>query len=1587
MHDKESIIGLQVEALRQSLLDLTMRNKLINFKPSKRRTIRVVDEIPREIYDILVLQEKNMRFLDYKPEIADEVEENPFHEPFENYWMSHPPNAIEKKHVDNYLQTVLNKAELQKKLTFIYRQSKSIFEEQGYSVLFLAIGFLKWTESNSSQGFRYAPLILIPVELERPEVRSQYILKWTGEDIFTNISLQTKLVEQGVSIPNFEMTDDKMNLDKYFKKVSKSIANYKTWAVVDEIYLGFFSFTKFVMYKDLDPQSWGLKDFGASSLFGSLFSAAEKDVSDFDDGFSEKEVDTRLKVSDMHHVLDADPSQIAVIEDVKAGKNMVVQGPPGTGKSQTIVNIIGELMVSGKSILFVSEKMAALEVVKRRLDSVGLGSFCLELHSRKSKRKEVLKEIERTVNREPPSDISLDAQIERLEKLRDELNAYASILREPVGLSELSPHTLFSMREEVRSHFEFVKRKMLSFDIPKVEKLSPKKVTAAIRSLDDLSSILKPLIPIAKHPWNGVEIQTVLLPADLEKILKMIDDLEADIANLTDVMNEIEENWNIQKSRNLVEAQDLFELLPFLKAYPCSITTDVILNPSWNNLQSAKSLVSKINEYHRNLSALRFDHSLLDIFMNEKIAEFRTLSAKPLRFLSINYRRLKKELREHHPSLPEKDDEILNELDLLLRCQRLRKEIRENTALGKNLFGTAWEDEYSDPDVLNDIEIWTEQFHQKLKSGFISEITLRYLENNHTQRDVFEVFYKLEEAIDNVRSTRDRLSSTLKINYKQVFSKKEMNVPFDQWLSKLKFWRNNISRLGEWRDYYYHKTVCAETSALPFINLIEQDLVAPEDIVPCYRGNYADALLKFAFENHPELSNFNVKLHEKKVREFAEMDRKMIFWNRERLICDIYNSQPRLDSSASPNSSVGIILREINRKRRHMPIRKFISSTLDVLLKIKPCFMMSPLSVAQFLEPNTVKFDVVIFDEASQVKPEDALGAIARGSQLVVLGDTHQLPPTSFFDHIVDPDEEYTDELVSATSDVESILHLCRRRYPTKTLRWHYRSRHESLIEVSNQEFYDNSLLIYPSPDYETDEIGLKFVHLPNAIYDRGRSSINKVEAQAVAKYVVEHYRNNPEKSLGVGTFNIRQQHAILEEIDHLLMETPDIESNLYSNEAEPFFVKNLEIIQGDERDVILLSVAFGFDSTGKLSRNFGPLNQDGGERRLNVLITRAREKCIVFSNFKAKDLLIESNSPFGLRALKTFLQYAETRDLVQKCPTGGDADSPFEEAVYNYLRSEGFNIHKQVGTAKYRIDMAVIDPSNPGRYILGIECDGATYHSSEVARERDRLRQQVLENLGWKLYRIWSTDWYRNRKKAEENLLTAVRTAIETKDSVVTRKPEISETEEFITEPEHIENHTNKLTEKDIFGSYPEVIDYEKCTSLNISTWQKLHEISPYELSKAVTRIVDIEGPIHIDEIIRRIREHWGLKRSGNRIQDNINRAILIASQNKSVTKKGKFLYSYTNSIIQARRRNNDPAPKIELISDEEITEAIILVLRHQFSTPQNELAVPVSRLFGFKSTSSQTAEQIDRIIRKMLRMKSLTKNENGLITLQEKV
>ncbi|MBP2045396.1 DUF3320 domain-containing protein [Methanobacterium aggregans] len=1732
-------IEAQVGTLRKNLLDLSMKNQLLNFRPYTR-SIKVEDEIPTEVYSILVLNEKKMQFLpraekdetrdseaiDPKKEEngqisgnAPDFQDDPNnmdrnHEEKSILWkLPEPQLKVAEKHSDLLLQTNLTAEELQKRLFRIGQQSRSMLEEQGYNILYLAMGFLEWVESPDSESVRKAPLVLVPVELERKKVKGPFKLKWTGEEIITNISLQEKLTEQNIELPDFEMPAEKSDLYDYFKAVKKAIGVNKDWKLVYESYLGFFSFTKFVMYKDLDPESWSGEYLEGNPIINAIF---DPSGDTYDEGFLPEDVDKKLRYKDVYHIVDADSSQIAVIEDAKSGRNMVVEGPPGTGKSQTIVNLIAELISNGKTVLFVSEKMAALEVVKSRLDNIGLGEFCLELHSRKSKKKDVLNELERTLYKRVKPQVSLENEFQTIERLRSELNGYNEVLHEPFGEIGLSPFELFGMKEESLNYFREAGREMprVRFQSPEKCSLSQYNETAAtLKSIEELVKFLK---PISENPWKNC-MPSNLLPSDEDEVGSLLKRTELSLENLQSELEYLSQVTGLGKPQNTKKISEFISSAELLSNSK-KLSIDVLTNPEWDGgnglaLELIRNLET-FKEYREELSM--FQRDVLNMNLQPLLNEYRENSSKLLRSFRGGYKKAK----EHVSSLyigkvPEKDENVINDLESVVQCQTALRNLEDLEETGQKLFGNYWKGSDSDPESLKQLIKWIVPFRKMMATGKASIKTVELVSSGVDAEDTSTSIQRIHMYSVEMLKYIHELDSYLKIDFKSIFGKGLENTSFNEITAQIKGYIAGLSSLQKWSQFLEILRERPNTMVDPLIELVTHDEIETEDLIPCFRGNLADELLRSVFNTNPLLSGFISELHEGKIERFSDMDREIISLNRKRISSKLSMEKPSLNGAPSRNSELGILLSEFNRKRGHMPIRQLLSNTCGLVQKIKPCFMMSPLSVAQFLDPQNsknVRFDVVVFDEASQVKPEDALGAFLRGNQAVVMGDTRQLPPTSFFDTMADADD-IDDYELSSISDMESILHLCKRSFPTKMLHWHYRSRHESLIALSNQEFYNNELLIYPSPCHDTNNMGLKFQYLPETVYDRGRSSANRMEAKKVVEAAMEHYRKfGSSKSLGIGTFNIKQQQAIQEELELQLKMNSELEGFFTSSRDEAFFIKNLETIQGDERDVIFVSVGYGKDQNGRLNLNFGPLNRDGGERRLNVLITRARERCVVFSNFKARDIDITSNSAFGVRALKSFLEYAETGNLESVRAPGEDTESPFEDSVYRFLRENGYEIHKQVGCAGFRIDLAVVNPHSLGMYLLGIECDGASYHSSHVARDRDRLRQQILEGLGWNIYRIWSTDWYRNRADAQRRLLETVdeaskvasspknlqeeveaengrntseiiETRIENRTENRTETPleveretmkvevpynldtEISSSRDhpseraengnkdhlniddvtpssvnsssthdssidnssvnssinrypfkdsisFITvnEPDFNEHDVvNDFKMKKVDGSHigglddgsivnqsdlsesygtsesPEdsVVDYDVCSSLCIPVTGELHEKHPSELAKAVVQIVNLEGPVHFSEVVRRIRVAWGLKKAGKRIQDAVLSAVVYAKQNGEITSKGDFLFynGVTGGNVKVRRRCGDPPARIDLICDDEIAEAVRIVIIRQFATPKDEIVKQTSRILGFKATRGSTASRIGKVVNWLLETGELEILPNGMI------
>ena len=1337
-------IEKEFKNLRKELLDLTLRNPLLNFK-ARNRNLNIINQTPMNAYKILVLENKRMYFSPNKKE-TKRSRAHTFIDQTREFLSSE---------TDKTLKADLTPSELQKRLFYIDQQSKTMVQEQGYNILYIALGFIEWVDKKKPRQKNLAPLILIPVALERKKVGNSFSLSWTGEDIQNNISIQAKLREAGVELPKFEQTSYLEGVNQYLADVKKAIRPFSKWDVRDDVALGFFSFTKFVMYNDLNPESWSEDvDLTKNELIQSIFNPS-KNV--YEDTFEEEDVDEKLHYKTMYQVLDADSSQIAVIENVKAGHNLVVEGPPGTGKSQTIVNLIAELIAEGKTVLFVSEKMAALEVVKSRLDSVGLGKFVLELHSHKTRRKQLLKNLKKATNVRATRDLKLDQTLRKLENLRDQLDQYAEVIHHPIANVRLSPFELYGMKESSEDYFSKQSKMLPLVRFNNAEDLTMKELDDIIISLENLAELYSTISK--NNPWSYCNPKS-LLPADLREIELLIRDSLESLTDFRYEMNVINEVYGIKIPNTLKEYEDSITALNILNSESVNLVdSSILLSKYWfNNPEKSLELI-KLLQHYQHASGLfnKFSDYLLVADLDTIIYDLEKDSNKKFKLFGGNSH--KEELYKLYNGNVPSDREALNDLIKVRNHIKIRQSLKDNEALGRAYFGDLWS-EHANVNELKQVANWMNKFVYLLSNGTFSETTVKMLSNDlfHPSIDsgIEEYVEKGNRFYENLKKLESKLNPRSKI----IFKRETEDVPFDKWEIQLNKWKGQLSSLHLWSQYSNTKKACMNSPASLFIKTIEKRNIKKDDVKPLVLGNFADSLLNIVFNENDTLATFIGELHENRIAEFKDLDRKIINLNRKRIFNKLNSQIPKIYGAAN-DPEAKVLAGEFTRKSGHLPVRTLLEKAGGAIKKIKPVFMMSPLSIAQYLDPTNPKlqFDVVIFDEASQVKPEDALGAFMRGKTAVVMGDTQQLPPTSFFDQMTDSE---SGEEVATALDMESILHLCKLSFPVKMLKWHYRSRHESLINISNREFYDNELLVYPSPSHTDPELGLKFHYNPNTQYHRGEGSANPLEAKDVVKEIFKHFEKyGDRKSLGVGTFSVAQKNAILEELEIERKAHPEFEPLFSENKEERFFVKNLETIQGDERDVILISVGYGYDTEGKMSLNFGPLNQDGGERRLNVLVTRAREKCVVFTNFRAHDIHLTANPPFGVKSLQSFLEYAENLHYNQSVQDDDYDDAPFEDAIYNFISENGYEVDKKVGCAGFRVDLAIIDPDNPGKYILGIQCDGHNYASSKVARDRDRLREQVLNGLGWNIYHIWSTDWYRNRDLARAKLLENIESTI----------------------------------------------------------------------------------------------------------------------------------------------------------------------------------------------------------------------------------
>ncbi|MGW6057535.1 DUF3320 domain-containing protein [Streptomyces sp. NPDC055189] len=746
------------------------------------------------------------------------------------------------------------------------------------------------------------------------------------------------------------------------------------------------------------------------------------------------------------------------------------------------------------------------------------------------------------------------------------------------------------------------------------------------------------------------------------------------------------------------------------------------------------------------------------------------------------------------------------------------------------------------------------------------------------------------------------------------------------------------------------------------------------------------------------------------VERFRTADRDLVQAAHADVIAVCNSRRPRRTSVGQ----AAIIRRESEKQRKHMPVRRLLSEAREVTRLIKPCFMMSPLTVSQYLPPD-FRFDVVIFDEASQVLPQDAVNSVYRGSALIVAGDQKQLPPTSFFSAAGDSDDD--DEWDEDGSDgFESVLDACKASGVLRglPLRWHYRSRHENLIAFSNHEFYDNSMVTFPGALEQSPDVGVEFFK-SDGVYDRGGRSNNPGEAAMVAQRVIHHFATRPGRTLGVVALSKAQAEAIEEAVQKARAARPDLDRFFTDDRLDGFFVKNLETVQGDERDVIILSVGYGPDHQGKLRSTFGPINRDGGWRRLNVAVTRARRRMEVVASFYGGDLPDSANK--SVWHLKRYLQYAQHGPQILQTEAAdfdAEPESPFEEEVLAVLRDWGYSVQPQVGVAGFRIDMAVRHPGAPGTYALGIECDGAMYHSSRAARDRDRLRESVLRDLGWKLHRIWGTDWYRNRRDAMARLKAAVEAACAEDPHAV--RADAVDAPAAAPEPDHDLVEERVAESAAVAASVVRVSASARVEFVTVdegpSSWSREYEeaetaelvririasarrrmlqgieLQDPEAADVVADValhaIQVEGPIVEDLIFTRVRSAWGLARSGQIVQDRIREVLRRMVSRGTIVRIGTAYDRPGREVEFARTPTEWSERRVGLVPAVERQLALRRVAEEQLGVQREDLLREVARFFGWTRLGAEIRDALTGDVDELIEQGFVEETDGGLMPAQ---
>ena len=1573
------------------LLDLSLRNNLLNIRITK---------------NTLQLIPANLSCLE--DALADGEEFRILHRPADwespamdfGIYSSIPESDpmvgfINSELSQKRLRFYLPENDLGKALTHLYRSSRTSIEENGANTLYLALGLLKWYETPSSERPRYAPILLLPVGIIRKSAAKGYVIRSREEETMMNITLLEMLRQNfGITISGLDPlpTDESgVNVKLIYSIIRNSIKNQRKWDVEEQAILGIFSFNKFIMWNDIHNNANKLvqNKIVSSLINGKIeWEAATEEIDATD-------MDKQVSPADIVLPIIADSSQLEAIYEAVHDKTFILHGPPGTGKSQTITNIIANALYKGKRVLFVAEKMAALSVVQNRLAAIGLAPFCLEIHSNKTKKSAVISQLKETteiIRQTPPEEFRKEA--ERLLNLRAELNQYIEALHKeyPFGVS-LYDAIIHYQSVDVES----------CFDIPQAYLDTLDKDTFA--QWEDAIELLVRTANACGHPYQhpltGISITeySSAVKEGSSQLLTGFIDLLTTIRQKLDVFSILLKDTDIHPTRKdfqtishiIRRILDIPELTPGLLTLP-------LLNETLNEYREVVVHGRKRDEQRKEIET-GFIQEILSINAKQMLAEWNRVSGQWFLPRYFGQRKIRKAINVYALKTIETED-IKPLLHRIIRYQEEAEAVRKYIGQLPSLFGRPGKNE--DWNTIEQIIDDMTSLHSHLLnyakdiakvSQIKQNLSAQLTEGIQTFRDIHaHSFNELYQLADTLTATEKKLSGMLGISIEELYTDSADWITIA--LSKARTWKENLDKLKDWYQWLQaYQTL--HSLGIGFIATEYKEKNIPtSQLTDSFRKSFYQAAIRYIIAKEPTLELFNGKIFNDIIAKYKQISAKFEETTQRELFARLASNIPSFTHEAIQSSEVGILQKNIRNNARGISIRKLFDQIPTLLSRMCPCMLMSPLSVAQFIDTDADKFDLIVFDEASQMPTYEAVGAIARGKNVIIVGDPKQMPPTSFFS--VNTIDEDNIEM----EDLESILDDCLAlSIPSKYLLWHYRSKHESLIAFSNSEYYDNKLMTFPSPD--NIESKVRIVNI-NGYYDKGKSRQNRAEAQAVVDEIARRLRSEElrKKSIGVVTFSIVQQALIEDLLSDLFIFYPELET-LALECDEPLFIKNLENVQGDERDVILFSVGYGPDAEGRVSMNFGPLNRAGGERRLNVAVSRARYEMIIYSTLRSDMIDLNRTSSIGVAGLKRFLEYAEkgTRSTISSVPRQlSEATASIETIIADRLRSLGYTVHTDIGCSGYKIDIGIVDTENTSNYQLGIICDGKNYKRTKTARDREIVQNNVLKALGWNIYRIWTMDWW---EKPDEVMATIQEAIARKKNSEIgsMTATEINSTPTEVTAPAP----TAQITNNDIsFVLKASPVAPEKQAASVLSTQNRIEQkykfakITPYSYSpedffftdsysillSQIRKIMESEAPISKSLLCKKILSEWGISRLGTRVEAQIETAL--DTLNIYRTEYEGLVFCWNDKEQCASYSIYRPVSDREAtdIPPEEIANAIRQLLTDSISLPAADLIKACAQQFGFARMGSNIDAAMQRGIREAVK-RNYAKIENERVTI----